>query len=84
MVAGLVLVAPALPARPEGFRRAMTATQQLQALARMALLRSDTAGKSVAALLKELVIPMYIMQLKAMRVVENSHFLRQLSARTLM
>ena len=45
MVAGLGLVAPALPARPEGFRRAMTATQQLQALARMALLRSDTAGK---------------------------------------
>lgn len=43
-VAGLVLVAPALPAQPHAFRRAMTATQQLQALARLALLRSDTAG----------------------------------------
>lgn len=43
-VAGLVLVAPALPAKPDAFRRAMTAGQQLQSLARLALLRSDTAG----------------------------------------
>ena len=43
-VAGLVLVAPALPAWPETFRRSMTVGQQLQALARMALMRSDTAG----------------------------------------
>lgn len=44
-----MLVAPALPAKPEGFRRAMTAGQQLQSLARLALLRSDTAGVTLAA-----------------------------------
>ncbi len=43
-MAGLGLVAPALPAWPDTFRRSLTVGQQLQALARLALMRSDTAG----------------------------------------
>lgn len=43
-MAGLGLVAPALPAWPDNFRRSMTVGQQLQALARMALMRNDNAG----------------------------------------
>lgn len=43
-VAGLILVSPALPAWPDAFRRSMTVGQQLQSLARLALMRSDTAG----------------------------------------
>ena len=44
MVAGLALVSPALPAKPDQWRRSLNLGQQLQQALRLALISNDRAG----------------------------------------